>query len=137
MMNPGKSKDNFTLSTTSDGEGEGVKSLETENQQLKNNAKHTKPAARRAMMEQKQELMTKCLDVLKKPDDKEEKPCHFSLFIAGKLNQMDRMTRAMAEKRICDVIFDLEMNGPHLSSENERQNILYNGNFNMPISNGP
>ena len=137
VMNPGKSKDNFYANMSLTEGQEEMKSLENESPPQQSNTKHSKHATKRAMMEQKQELVTKCLDVLRKPDKQEEKPCHFSLFIAEKLRQMDRRTQAIAEKRIYDVIFNLEMNGPHFSGENEGQTIFYDGNLNMPVNNGP
>ena len=116
VMNQGKSKD---ASSTSNEVMEDAKCVETENSLLASNPRLTQLTANKALMEQEQELVAKCLDVLRKPDESEEKPCHLFSFIYEKLCQMDRRTRAIAGKRIYDVIFDLEMNGLYFSSENE------------------
>ena len=63
----------------------------------------------------KQELLATCINILKEPpvkalDESKPAPCHFSLYVSEKLAQSDKRTRAIAEKRITDVIFDLEFN---------------------------
>ena len=62
----------------------------------------------------KTELLTSCINVLKEPQaattaEPKEETDHFAFHIAGKLKSMSRQQRTLAEKRINDVIFEIEM----------------------------
>ncbi|CAB3993455.1 Hypothetical predicted protein [Paramuricea clavata] len=60
----------------------------------------------------RQELLSTCINVLKEPAPSQQAApiqCPFSLYVAEKRSQFDRMTRMVAEKRISDVLFELEM----------------------------
>ena len=63
----------------------------------------------------KHKLLSTCINLLKEPAKellKESKPtvCHFSLYVSEKLAKFDRRTRAIAEHRISNQLFDLEIN---------------------------
>ena len=60
----------------------------------------------------RQELLSICINVLKEPAPSQQTAsiqCPFSLYVAEKLSQFDRVTRMVAEKRITDILFELEM----------------------------
>ena len=60
----------------------------------------------------RQELLSTCINVLKEPASSQQTApiqCPFSLYVAEKLSQFDRVTRMVAEKRISDILFELEM----------------------------
>ena len=66
---------------------------------------------KKSVMESKELLLTKCLVILSEPTkDNEEKVNPFALYVAEKLSRFDPRTRAVAEKRISDVLFDIEVN---------------------------
>ena len=56
------------------------------------------------------ELMTTCIIVLKEPALKSKEEDHLALYIGLKLNDFNPKTKAVAGKRITDIIFDLEIN---------------------------
>ena len=79
-------------------------------------SKETKPSKvkKRKLEEMKTELLTSCINVLKEPQvaptaEPKEETDHFAFHIAGKLKFMSRQQRILAEKRINDVIFEIEM----------------------------
>ena len=79
-------------------------------------SKETKPSKvkKRKLEEMKTELLTSCINVLKEPQvaptaEPKEETDHFAFHIAGKLKSMSRQQRILAEKRINDVIFEIEM----------------------------
>lgn len=55
----------------------------------------------------KHELLKTCIQVLKEPPPQPESKsqCTFSLYVAERLNNFDRRTRMLAEKRISDILF--------------------------------
>ena len=61
----------------------------------------------------KNKLLSTCIEVLKTPvssyAEKREEVCHFSMRVAEKLRGFSKFKRAIAEKRINDVLFDLEI----------------------------
>lgn len=75
-------------------------------------------ASKKQLEEKKQELLSACIKVLKEPlkPEAEFKQCHFSLYVAEKLASFDKRTRMVAEKRICDILFELEMGGQIIAS---------------------
>ena len=79
-------------------------------------SKETKPSRvkKRKLEEMKNELLTSCINVLKELQvaptaEPKEETDHFVFDIAGKLKFMSRQQRILAEKRINDVIFEIEM----------------------------
>ena len=60
----------------------------------------------------KTELISTCIQVLKEPSyaQAEVTQCHFSKYVSEKLASFDKRTRLIAEKRISDILFELEMN---------------------------
>ena len=67
-------------------------------------------------------LLTSCIDALKNPTvsaTPSEPACHFSLYIAQKVKSFTRRKRAIAEKKICDILFELEMQEETLVVPNE------------------
>ena len=108
VMQPGKSKDTMQFSSESSPE-----SLETM-ADLEDASSASTPLSqksnRSSLEAKKHELMTTCINVLKEPALNSKEEDHFALYIGQKLNDFDPKTRAVAEKRITDIIFDLEIN---------------------------
>ena len=66
---------------------------------------------------EKQEILSTCIQILKEPakepvKEPERKPvqCAFSLYVSEKLAQFDKRTRTVAENRISNILFYLEVN---------------------------
>ena len=126
VIKAGKSKDSLQASVDRQSSvSPDTKQIEedvqndTENQE---NESQTTPRAKLPKRKTEQELTSKkhalldrCLHVLQEPMQSQEKQCHFSMHIAEKLASFDRRTRLIAEKRINDIIFELEM-GDHSQS---------------------
>ena len=53
---------------------------------------------------------TQVLKELCKPSVETQEQCLFSLYVSQRLSAFDRKTRMIAEKRISDILFELEMN---------------------------
>lgn len=68
----------------------------------------------------REELLSTCVQVLKQPlpEPEPKRQCSFSLYISEKLASFDRRTRIIAEKRISDIIFDIEMSNDQAWQEN-------------------
>ena len=67
----------------------------------------------------KQELWRECIRVLKTPEDpipSRDVSSRFGNYVAEKLARFDAKTRAVAEKRIVDVLFELEF-VPNVSAD--------------------
>lgn len=70
------------------------------------------------------ELLSTCVQVLKEPlpfptpEPQAKRQCPFSLYIAEKLSGFDKCSRMIAEKRISDIIFEMEMG---IVNANEQQ----------------
>ena len=60
----------------------------------------------------KTELISTCIQVFKEPSNAQEgvTQCHFSKYVSETLASFDRRTRLIAENRISDILFELEMN---------------------------
>ena len=93
-------------------------------------------AKKRKLEEAKTELLTSCINVMKTPAPATESRVetnHFALHIGAKLNSMTNRQRILAEKRINDIIFEIEIG--------ELQQPINNGNTNNiavnPILQGP
>ena len=71
---------------------------------------------RRSLKSSKTELISTCIQVLKQPSNAQDEvtQCHFSKYVSEKLTSFDRRTRQIAEKRISDILFKLEMNDQSL-----------------------
>lgn len=138
-LTPRKSIDCLTM--TADDENQGVQPeifSNVEDSSSSSSLSQSTPRinTKRSTEAKKQELLTNCINVLKqpisKPNEKEE--CHFASYIAQKLALFDKRTRAIAEKQITDVIFDLEINGYYnTSNENIQGNF---GGFMMQNNQG-
>ena len=121
VIRAGKSRD--SIQTSTDGQDtiqlEDEEENEKENQGIELQTSRAKPSKRRAeqeLMSKKQEVLDRCLNVLKEPFHPQEKrQCHFSMYIAEKLANFDGRTRMIAEKRISDILFELEL-GEHSQS---------------------
>lgn len=68
----------------------------------------TKRKLQRGISDQQQLLMNECIRVLKQPDQPDQ-DTSFGLYVAGKLQGFDRRTRIIAEKKISDILFGLEL----------------------------
>ena len=112
VMQPGKSRDTLQVTTPSVSDNSS-QSFEDENSSpiVPNHGVRSSKSSMKSLMEQKQELLSTCIKVLKEPIEQKATVCHFSNFVAEKLSQMDKRTRAIAEKRIYDILFEIEMNG--------------------------
>ena len=91
----------------------------------------------------KQELWKECIRVLKKPEEpipSRDVSQRFGSYVAEKLAGFDAKTRAIAEKRIADVLFELECvpnvsaDTPGISSFNQSGTFDYTGSSSAPIS---
>lgn len=63
------------------------------------------------------------------PAESSHRTSHFALFIEEKLNSFDKRTRMIPEKKISDLIFEIEM---PLDSGREEQNIIPLVNVLLP-----
>ena len=68
----------------------------------------------------REELLSTCVQVLKQPlpEPEPKRQCSFSLYISEKLASFDRRTRMLAEKRISDIIFEIEMSNDQALQQN-------------------
>ena len=76
-------------------------------------------APKKSMDLKKQELLSTCIDILKEPPEKADNLSHFALFVDEKLKAFDCRSRMIAEKRITDVLFDLEINGAVIQPQHD------------------
>ena len=101
---------------------------------------------KRSIAERKLDLLAKCTKatVTEKTDEQELKASPFSIYLEENLNGLDKHWRTIPEKRLCYVLFDVEMsdemenpryavNGPHLlpgtpnnAAQQNFQNQYYN-----------
>ena len=92
---------------------------------------------KKAMECKKQELLETCINVLKEPMSRPTQQCHFSHYVSEKLQKFDRRTRVIAEKRITDILFDLEIDGASkqiLSTNMDLINNEYNYSYSVDSS---
>ena len=68
----------------------------------------------------REELLSTWVQVLKQPlpEPEPKRQCSFSLYISEKLASFDRRTRMLAEKRISDIIFEIEMSNDQALQQN-------------------
>ena len=79
-----------------------------------------KQSSKKSLGTKKEEFLTTCIQVLQEPiqPKAETQPqCPFALYMAQKPSGLDRRSRAIAEKRISDIIFDLELNSQSLNAQ--------------------
>ena len=115
VLQPGKSRGRLRGSLH-ENENDNPELDKTSDVDVSKSAKsqNSAPKLKKAAMEEKKvELMNTCIAALKVPE-KQPEQCHFSLFISEKLRSFDHRARVLAEKRISDVIFDIEMNGSNM-----------------------
>ena len=112
FMQPGKSRDNMkSLHLLSKAAENSTELEEVPSVTIKDNSTLREGKENKKSIEvRKQELLETCINVLKEPIAKPVEQCHFSLYVAEKLQKFDRKTRMVAEKRITDILFDLEVN---------------------------
>ena len=67
----------------------------------------------------KHQVLETCLQVLKEPvqRDDEKKPCYFAMYVAEKLETFDKRKRMLAENRIQNLLFELEIEEEHSSQD--------------------
>lgn len=137
VMQAGKSKDNLpaqerSLSPELDAEG-SPDSVDAENNKAVNldddspfsrlSSETPKPGrGPRAKIcssdsDTRKELLSTCIQVLKEPmPQPQSQSSPFSLYVAEKLSHLDRRNRMIAEKRISDILFEIEMNAEQSGS---------------------
>ena len=117
MLNAGKSKDNLCLGNEDEDAIEDEMAKETEQtgeDMIPNQTEvcYKKPTKRKRSEAKKDELFATCIRALQEPPPKQEsvpKVSSFAMYVDEKLKNLDNRSRALAEKRISDVLFDLEM----------------------------
>ena len=115
--------------------------LKTRNQLTHWQQKVKQKKARAMQMEStKQELWKECIRVLKTSEDSipsRDVSSRFGSYVADILAGFDAKTRAVAEKRIVDVLFELEC-VPNISADtpafNQSGKSDYSGSSSAPIS---
>ena len=89
--------------------------------------KSTTRPSKRSTDGKREELLSTCIQVLKeprKPPVETQQQCHFSMYVSEKLSTFDRRTRMIAEKRISDILFELEMNSQtYMQPQSQSQHI--------------
>ena len=77
--------------------------------------KEVTPSKRKTIAEKKLDLLSKCTEVItanakpKANESSNPKISAFALYADEKLSELNKRTRRIAEKRISDVLFDMEM----------------------------
>ena len=125
-MQAGRSKDSLSSrSSTPDSIGTLEKPDSPDDSLLSQDVETSrvgKPRKRSLETESKarEELLSTCVQVLKQPlpEPEPKRQCSFSLYISEKLASLDRRTRMLAEKRISDIIFEIEMNNDQAVQQN-------------------
>ena len=126
-LQPATSKDSLKIQECSSPSSAEVES------KIEETPKSIIKSFRRVTEEKKQELLSTCINVLKEPASKEngEKQCHFAMYIAEKLSSFSPRNRAIAEKRIQDIIFDIEMNSYQQSASSFQPGSFENQQIQM------
>ena len=126
IMQAGRSKDSLSSrSSTPDSIGTLEKPDSPDDSLLSQDVETSrvgKPRKRSLETESKarEELLSTCVQVLKQPlpEPEPKRQCSFSLYISEKLASLDRRTRMLAEKRISDIIFEIEMSNDQAVQQN-------------------
>ena len=69
----------------------------------------TQTTKRKSLENKREELLTRCINVSREPG-KEAKINSFAVFVSEMLENLDPRSRLIAEKRIADILFEMEMN---------------------------
>ena len=125
VMQPGKSRDSMQSSSENSPESSLEITVDLE-ESSSTSTPSSQKSSKSSVEAKKHELLATCINVLKEPVSKPKgKEDHFALYVAQKLDGFDSRKRAVAEKRITDIIFDLEINGlsqyaqmPYVNQEN-------------------
>ena len=86
--------------------------------------KEVTPSKRKAIAEKKLDLLSKCTEAItanakpKANESSNPKISTFALYVDEKLSELNKRARRIAEKRISDVLFDMEMS-TDVSTEEE------------------
>ncbi|XP_046864094.1 uncharacterized protein LOC124458023 [Xenia sp. Carnegie-2017] len=139
VMNAGKSKDNLSkhsssnisprLDSVDDEMDTGLDSESVSSKSSRGSYK-TPTRIRAEAEEKKRDLITTCIDVLKEPmpASNSVNQCPFSMYVAEKLSKFPPRTRIVAEKRITDIIFELEIN--EMNSSTSHPTLFYSNHTN-------
>ena len=77
--------------------------------------------ARKSMEARKENFLSTCVEVLRDTTCPQpvpiKKQCSFSKYVSEKLETFDRRSRMIAEKRIRDILFEIEMNSHDTTSQ--------------------
>ena len=90
--------------------------------------KEVTPIKRKTTAEKKLDLLSKCIEAItanakpKATESSNPKISAFALYVDEKLSELNKRTRRIAEKRISDVLFDMEMS----------TDVLTDGEFSRP-----
>ncbi len=126
VLQPGKSRDSLqgSLNDTENENPEVDRTSDGDHSRSAQRQASTPKLKKGAVAEKKVELMNTCIVALKEPANPAKQPnqCHFALFITEKLHSFDHRARVLAEKRISDVIFDIEMNGINMQMSGATNN---------------
>ena len=116
VMKTKKSRDSLDLTFDSDSPNTSVQDDEEQDDQDVQDTiftKREKAIRKKTKLEDtKQKLLSTCIDVLKTSSDSsvnKVEVCHFSMHVAEKLKAFSKFQRMVAEKRINDILFELEM----------------------------
>ena len=79
-----------------------------------------KTTLKKSIADRKLELLPKCAELMTQlpPDEKSTKMLHFALFVEKKLSRLSIRNRMVANKRIMDAVFEIEIS---TFKENERE----------------
>ena len=104
-----------------------------------NELETTIPSApkKKSIAEKKLDLLTKCTEAIKSSntnikkaiDQSETKVFDFSMYIEEKLSLLSKRSRKIAEKRISDILFDIEMSEDRIETSVNTNNQAAYGNF--------
>ena len=110
-MQPVRGRDNLQKSADSPGSSTALEELSpssSKDEQHGSNSCIPKMYREKAVELKRDEVLNQCLNVLKEPE-KEEKISPFALYVAEKLEMFRPRNRAIAEKKITDDLFAVEM----------------------------
>eukprot|EP00112_Aurelia_sp_Birch-Aquarium-sp1_P000954 Seg10928.2 transcript_id=Seg10928.2/GoldUCD/mRNA.D3Y31 product="hypothetical protein" protein_id=Seg10928.2/GoldUCD/D3Y31 len=110
-MQPVRGRDNLQKSADSPESSPALgelSSCSSKDEQHESNSCIPKKQRKKAAELKRDEVLSQCLNVLKEPE-KEEKKSPFASYVAEKLEMFSPRNRAIAEKKITDVLFAIEM----------------------------
>ena len=108
---------------------------EEENEEVEETRFSTPGLKKKTIAERKIELLSKCTEAItKKPvESADSKHSAFALYVDEKLSQLGKRDRRIAEKRISDVLFEVEMQSEREASVNRQ--MMYGGYGNNSYRN--